>query len=55
MDWIWPKLVVGGIVIFDDYGTVKCSGIIKYVNDEKNKNDRLFIHNINGHAIFIKK
>tara|TARA_Y100001935_G_C17311426_1_gene516719 strand:+ start:5959 stop:6633 length:675 start_codon:yes stop_codon:yes gene_type:complete len=55
MDWIWPKIVPGGIIVFDDYGALNCSGIIKLVNEEKDKNDRLFIHNINGHAIFIKK
>lgn len=55
MDWVWPKIIVGGIVIFDDYGDTNCDGIITFVNEEKNKTDRLFIHNTNGHAIFIKK
>jgi len=54
MKWLWPKLVLGGIVVFDDYGSTNCNGIIKLVNEERKKTDRLFIHNKNGHAILIK-
>ncbi len=54
MEWLWPKLVVGGIVVFDDYGFQKCDGIMCFVNEERNKKDRLVIHNLNGHAIVVK-
>ncbi len=53
-DWIWPQLVSGGIIIFDDYGSMSCTGITEFVNEESEKSDRLMIHNINGHAILIK-
>ena len=54
MEWIWPKLVIGGIVVFDDYGFHGCDGVTQFVNDERNKKDRLVMHNLNGHAVLIK-
>ncbi len=51
--YIWPHMVKGGAVIFDDYGFIGCEGVTKLCNgiDEK---DATFIYNLNGHAIFIK-
>ena len=54
VDWIWPRLVPGGIIVYDDYGFYSCSGITRFVNEERRKKDRLVIHNLNGHAIVIK-
>jgi O-methyltransferase len=54
VDWIWDKLVVGGIIVFDDYGFPTCTGVTRYVNEQDGKPDRLIIYNINGHAILIK-
>lgn len=53
-EWIWGKLVVGGIVVFDDYGFMTCEGITSYVNTLRTEGNVLFVHNINGHAILIK-
>jgi O-methyltransferase len=54
LEWLWPKLVSGGIVVFDDYGFIGCTGITRLVNEERLKKDRLVIHNLNGHAVLIK-
>jgi O-methyltransferase len=54
LHWVWDRLVVGGMVVFDDYGAITCDGITEFVNREKEKKDRLFIYNVNGHAIFVK-
>jgi len=54
IDWIWNKMSVGGIVVYDDYGHEQCDGITKFVEEEREKLDRLIIHNLNGHAIVIK-
>ncbi len=54
VEWLWPKLVIGGMIVFDDYGFQGCDGVTRFVNEEKNKKDRLIIHNLNGHAILIK-
>jgi O-methyltransferase len=55
MAWIWERMVPGGIVVYDDYGFRFCEGITKYVNEQVDKTDRLVLHNLNGHAIVIKK
>lgn len=54
VDWIWPKLVIGGIIVFDDYGLIGCDGVTRFVNEERNKPNRIVIHNLNGHAIIVK-
>jgi O-methyltransferase len=54
VEWIWSRMVIGGIIVFDDYGFSKTAGITKYVNEERSKNDRIVIHNLNGHGIIIK-
>ena len=54
VDWIWPKITVGGIIVFDDYGFRTCDGITKLVNEERGGEDRIVIHNLNGHAVVIK-
>jgi O-methyltransferase len=53
-NWVWPRLVTHGIVVFDDYGFKDCDGVTKFVEDMALDTDKHFIHNINGHAIIIK-
>lgn len=55
VDWIWQRLVSGGIIVYDDYGFRNCDGITKYVEEQRLYKDRLVFHNLNGHAIVIKK
>ena len=55
MDWLWPKLAIGGMVVFDDYGFWACEGVTRFVDQERNKKDTIIIHNLNGHAIIIKR
>ncbi|MGD0300532.1 MAG: TylF/MycF/NovP-related O-methyltransferase [Bryobacteraceae bacterium] len=52
--WIWPRLTRGGMVVFDDYGCLSTGGITRLVNEERGKLDRLMLHNLNGHAVFVK-
>jgi len=54
VDWIWDRMVHGGIIVYDDYGFYGCDGITKYVEEQMNCRDRLVIHNLNGHAIILK-
>jgi O-methyltransferase len=54
VEWIWDKLAVGGIIVFDDYGNKNCDGITKFIDQERKKNDRTVIDNLNGHGIIIK-
>ncbi len=53
IDWIWDKMSVGGIIVFDDYG-FGCFGIVDAVEEQRNRGDRILIHNLNGHAVLIK-
>ena len=55
LDWLWPRLVRGGIVVFSDYGIYGCEGVTRLVNEIVFESDRLFIHNLNGHGILIKR
>lgn len=54
-DWVWPRLVDGGIVVFDDYGFYSCGGVTRFVDQMRGHPDRLVIYNVNGHAIVIKR
>lgn len=54
LDWLWERLVPGGICVFDDYGFEHCNGITELVNDQRKLPGRTVIHNLNGHAIIIK-
>ena len=53
--WVWPRLVPGGVVVFDDYGFYSCGGVTRLVDRMSGEADRLVLYNINGHAIVIKR
>jgi len=53
-EWIWDKLVVGGILVYDDYGFYGCEGIVKCVDEQRRLSDRCVVENLNGHAVVIK-
>jgi len=52
VDWIWARMVRGGIIVYDDYGG--SDGIIQCVEEQIPYKDRVVFHNLNGHAIVIK-
>ncbi|HEV2865635.1 MAG TPA: TylF/MycF/NovP-related O-methyltransferase [Allosphingosinicella sp.] len=55
-DAAWPRLSSGGVLLFDDYGFFGCEGVAQAVGEmREGLTDGLFVHNLNGHAIFIKK
>jgi len=53
-EWVLRRLVPGGIIVFDDYGFAACEGITQLVNELGTLQNVVMIHNINGHAVFIK-
>jgi O-methyltransferase len=55
LDWVWPRLLPGGVIVFDDYGFETCSGITKLVEEQRLSADSTVIHNLNGHGILIKR
>jgi O-methyltransferase len=54
VEWVWPKLTVGGVIVYDDYGTETTAGVTRYVNEQAKMRDRLTVYNLNGHAITVK-
>ena len=54
-EWIWERLVPGGMIVYDDYGWDTTPGIARYVDGQLPLNDRIVLHNLNGHAIIIKR
>jgi O-methyltransferase len=54
IDWVWDKLAIGGMVVFDDYGFHTCDGVAKLVEEQRKYKDRIVIHNLNGHGLVIK-
>jgi len=54
VDWIWGRLEVGGIIVYDDYGIQTTAGITRLVDEQRHMTDRRTIYNLNGHAITVK-
>jgi O-methyltransferase len=52
--WVWPRLVVGGMVVHDDYGFRGTAGITRHVDEQMEADDRIILYNLNGHAVIIK-
>lgn len=55
VDWIWDKMVAGGVLVFDDYGFRHCSGITRLVDERKHHDDAFYIYNLCGHGILVKR
>jgi len=54
-EWLWPRLVSGGLMVFDDYGMRGTEGVQRCVNEWRIRDDLTFIYNLNGHAVLVKK
>ena len=54
VEWIWDRMVPGGVVVFDDFGFRSTDGITRYVEEQLERRDRLVFHNLNGHAVLVK-
>lgn len=54
LDWVWPRMPVGGIVVYDDYGFYGCEGVTALGNEDFARPDRVMIHNLNGHGVLVK-
>jgi O-methyltransferase len=53
--WAWPRLERSGVVVFDDYGCPATPGVTKFVDEMKGMEDRMLLHNLNGHGIVVKR
>ena len=55
LEWVWPRLSAGGVVVFDDYGFPACPGVTRLVDEQRRLPDRLVFHNLNGHGVIVKR
>lgn len=55
VEWAIPRLSRGGVIVFDDYGFSGCEGVTRFVNEIRDSGDFFFVHNLNGHAILLKR
>jgi len=53
MDFVWPRITIGGVLVFDDYGFWGCEGVTELL-DKESPDNSLLIHNLNGHGILVK-
>jgi O-methyltransferase len=54
LEWVWSRMPIGGVVVFDDFGFPSTTGITKLVHEFEGRPDRVCVQNINGHAVFVK-
>lgn len=54
LEWVWPRLVVGGVIVFQDYGFHRTPGITALVDSLRGKANMNIIHNLNGNALIFK-
>lgn len=54
LDWVWPRLLTGGVVVFDDCGGLLTAGVTRLVVERTGTPNALFIYNLNGHAVMVK-
>jgi len=55
VNWVWPRLRVGGVIVFDDYGFHHCQGITQLVDELAGRKDNLMLNNLNGHAVLVRR
>jgi len=53
-NWVFDRLSSGGVIVFDDYGSIICEGVTEFVEEFRKTHPCLFIHNLNGHGVLIK-
>lgn len=54
VEWCLPRLSIGSVIVFDDYGSVSTGGVTRYCDEFRAIPGFHFLYNINGHAVFIK-
>lgn len=54
IEWAIPKLSIGGIIVFDDYGFLGLEGVTRFANEFSKDPRFIYSYNLNGHATFVK-
>lgn len=53
--YLWDRMPPGAAIVFDDYGFVGCEGVTRYVDELRGAAEVFFFHNLNGHAVVLKR
>ena len=54
-EFVWNKMTVGGVIVFDDYGMISaCPGISRLVNELAPDGNKLFLPGPSGQAYIVK-
>jgi len=53
-EFIWPKIILGGVMVVDDYGFKSCPGARKALDDFCKERGLFFLYGMAGHAILFK-
>ncbi|HUI02751.1 MAG TPA: TylF/MycF/NovP-related O-methyltransferase [Acidimicrobiales bacterium] len=54
-EWLRPRLAVGSVTVFDDYGFSLTEGARKFVDELEGDPDFVIVHNLNGHAVVVRR
>jgi O-methyltransferase len=56
LEWAWPRLSVGGVVIWDDFGAFECEGVAQLGRElfDLGLPHARLVHNVNGHLLLVK-
>ena len=54
VEWCLPRLSIGAMLVFDDFGFFGCDGVATFCEEFRGSAGFRFIHNLNGHAVFVK-
>jgi O-methyltransferase len=53
-EWVWSRLVPGGVVVFDDYGFYGCEGVTACVDEvAASRPEAVLVPNLSGQAIMV--
>jgi O-methyltransferase len=54
--WAWSRLSVGGLVVFDDYGSFECEGVATLGRElfAAGWDGGRLVHNLNGHLLLLR-
>jgi O-methyltransferase len=52
--FLWPRLSVGGLMVFDDYGFLGTEGPVRFVEEQRASPGRVTVHSLSGQAIMVK-
>jgi O-methyltransferase len=54
VDWVWPRMVIGGVFVFDDYGFDTCQGIRQYADELRAQSGLIGCYNLSGQFVLVK-